>query len=105
MDKAELLAGYKKILAGIYNSKPFYHRVVKYLKQAQPGHSQNNKMKIWSLKALFRSILWLGLVDKNRLYYWRLFFWTLFKKPSQFKMAITYSIYGYHFRKVYEQMT
>lgn len=104
MNKADLLAGYKNLLSGIYNSKPFYHRVVKYLKKVQPVAEQKNNIKLWSLKALFRSMLWLGLLDKSRRYYWRLFFWTLLNKPSQFSKAITYSIYGYHFRKVYEKM-
>ncbi|MBL7057141.1 DUF4070 domain-containing protein, partial [Candidatus Woesearchaeota archaeon] len=33
--------------------------------------------------------------------YWQLFFWTLFKRPSQFPVAITFAIHGYHFRRVF----
>jgi hypothetical protein len=29
-------------------------------------------------------------------------FWTLFRKPRLFPLAITYAVYGYHFRKVTE---
>ena len=32
---------------------------------------------------------------------WKLFFWSLFRRPKLFLLAITYSIYGYHFRKVF----
>jgi len=30
-------------------------------------------------------------------------FWSLFRRPKLFPLAITLSIYGYHFRKVFEQ--
>jgi len=30
-----------------------------------------------------------------------LVFWTLFKRPRLFPTAITMTIYGYHFRKVF----
>jgi hypothetical protein len=50
--------------------------------------------------ALFRSILRLGIAGRERLEYWKLFFWTLFRRPRLFPLAITFSIYGYHFRQV-----
>jgi hypothetical protein len=42
----------------------------------------------------------LGLIDRGRLEYWKLFFWTLFRRPKLFPLAITFAIYGYHFRQV-----
>ena len=50
--------------------------------------------------AFFRSIIQLGIIDKERLHYWKLFFWTLFRRPRLFPLAITFAIYGYHFRQV-----
>jgi hypothetical protein len=38
----------------------------------------------------------------ERVEYWRLLLWALFRKPRLFPLAITLSIYGYHFRKVSE---
>jgi ABC-type Na+ efflux pump permease subunit len=32
--------------------------------------------------------------------YWRLFFWTLFRRPRLFPLAITFAICGFHFRQV-----
>jgi hypothetical protein len=49
-------------------------------------------------------VLVLGILKKERRYYWNLFFWSLFRKPEVFKLAIRYSIYGYHFRKVYRDL-
>jgi hypothetical protein len=50
-----------------------------------------------------KSMFILGIIGKERFYYWRLFLWSLFRRPRLFPMAITFSIYGYHFRKVFEQ--
>jgi hypothetical protein len=52
------------------------------------------------IMALFRSIYRLGIKGAERLYYWKLFFWTLFRCPKKFPLAITLAVYGYHFRKV-----
>ncbi len=43
----------------------------------------------------------IGLIDKGRTEYWKLIFWTLFTRPELIVDAITFSIYGYHFRKVF----
>jgi len=34
--------------------------------------------------------------------YWGLFFWTLFRHPRLFPLAITLAIMGFHFRQVVE---
>ncbi|MEG2188940.1 MAG: DUF4070 domain-containing protein, partial [Christensenella sp.] len=39
------------------------------------------------------------IISKERVYYWKLFFWSLFKKPAVLAMAVTFTVYGYHFRK------
>jgi len=54
------------------------------------------------LAAFFRSIFVLGVRGKERLEYWRLFFWTLLHRPRLFPLAITFAIYGFHFRRVCE---
>jgi hypothetical protein len=52
--------------------------------------------------ALLRAIYRLGIKSKERLYYWRLFFWSLFNCPQKFPLAITFAIQGYHFQRVNE---
>jgi hypothetical protein len=49
-----------------------------------------------------RSIVRLGIVGKERAQYWKLFWWTVFRRPSALPTAITFAIYGYHFRKICE---
>ena len=38
----------------------------------------------------------------KRVHYERLFFWTLFRRPRLFPLAITPAIYGFHFYQVAE---
>lgn len=101
MDKEELLTGYRKIIHGIYSSKPYNQRVKKFMKHFKPNTRHREKITFAMIFALLRSVILIGVVDRDRKYYWQLFFWSIFHRPGQFSTAITYSIYGYHFRKVF----
>ena len=52
------------------------------------------------IRAFFRSVLRLGIIGKERVQYWKLVIWTLVRRPELFALAITFTIYGYHFRQV-----
>jgi hypothetical protein len=52
---------------------------------------------------LGRSIYQLGICGVERVHYWRLLLWTLFRRPRLFPQAITLSIIGFHFRQVTEK--
>jgi hypothetical protein len=105
MDKQDLIKGYQHIIQGIYSCKPYYQRVLKFLKSYEPVGKNKTKVSFRDFTALIKSLFVLGALDQSRKYYWRLFFWSLFKKPSIFPLAITYSIYGYHFRKVFKDLS
>lgn len=104
MDHKLLIEGYTKVLGAIYEPKYYYARVMRFFKEYNTMQ-QRTKVNInfSNLRALFKSIFRLGIIGRERVYYWRLFFWTLFKRPKLFPLAITYSIYGYHFRKIFER--
>ena len=102
MDAEVLKTGYLGIIEQIYSPKLFYKRIKTFLKEYQPLN-MNVSIQINELMALFRSIYRLGIIGKERWQYWNLFFWTIFHFPQKFPMAITLSIYGYHFRTVSEQ--
>ncbi len=104
MNKNELFSGFHEVIRGVYGGKPFYERVKSFLKDFQPVIKNKNKLGFTKLRALFRSMILIGIFDSNRKYYWRLFFWSLFNRPKLFPMAITYSIYGYHYKKSYEKI-
>lgn len=101
MDMELLKDGYRQILNQIYSPHPFYERVKTFLREYQPSQVQA-QLDVQDILALFRTILYLGILGKERREYWRLFFWSLFHCPEKFPMAITFSVYGFHFRKVSE---
>jgi len=101
MDKAELMEGYRKIIHDIYSTRSYYKRVFLFLKHYNPPFTKKGKLTFSKLLAFFRSVFYLGIVKKYRIYYWNLILWTLFNRPRSFSLAVTYSIYGYHFRKVF----
>jgi radical SAM superfamily enzyme YgiQ (UPF0313 family) len=105
MDKEKLLTGYQDIVKTIYSGKAYYERVVRFLKQYEPRIKTRTAVNFGKILALLRSILILGIFKRNRIYYWRLFFWSLVHRPKLFPLAITYSIYGYHFRKVFRELS
>jgi radical SAM superfamily enzyme YgiQ (UPF0313 family) len=53
--------------------------------------------------AFFRSLVVLGVVGKERFHYWRLLLWTVISRPRLLPQAVTLSIYGFHFRKIFEK--
>jgi radical SAM superfamily enzyme YgiQ (UPF0313 family) len=104
MKTDELLRGYQTILNTIYTPKNYYQRVIRLLREYRPLHLGKFHLQPGYVGALFKSMLFLGVVGKERLYFWKLFFWTLIRKPRLFPLAITYAVYGYHFRKVAENI-
>ena len=103
MNHQALLDGYKKILATIYSPKEYYQRVIDFLRTHEPLRQHGAPLQFAHLHALSKSMLLLGVMGKERLYYWKLFFWSLFRRPRHFSTAITLAIYGFHFRRVFEQ--
>jgi len=105
MDKEVLLHGYQTILNNIYSSKAYYERVIRFLKDFPPTITSQSALTFGRIMALLRSMVILGIFTRNQLYYWRLFFWSLIYRPKLFPLAITYSIYGYHFKKVFRDLS
>jgi radical SAM superfamily enzyme YgiQ (UPF0313 family) len=100
MDLKALLDGYQKILDKIYSPKYYYERVMRFMKEFELKKKKAFHLNPNYILALFRSIYKLGVIGEERIYYWKLFFWSLFRKPQLFSLAILFSIYGFHFRKI-----
>jgi radical SAM superfamily enzyme YgiQ (UPF0313 family) len=103
MDPRTLTEGYRKILGTIYSPREYYKRVISFLKAHEPLRLHGTHIRAAQVRALLKSMILLGVVGKERVYYWRLFFWTLIRRPRHFSTAITFAIYGFHFRRVFEQ--
>ncbi len=100
----KLIDGYKEVIRGIYSPKPYYERVMKFLKGYKPPSAKGFHLRFHLMGAFFKSVFFLGIVGRGRLLFWKLFFWSLFRRPKVFPLAITFAIYGLHFRKVYQIM-
>jgi len=102
MDRESLLAGYKKILKTIYSPKEYYNRIIQLLKNYKARTKKNiSQFHFYHLRAFIKSIFLLGIIHKGRSYYWKLFFWSLFRRPKLLPLAVTLAIYGFHFRKIF----
>ncbi|HTP08357.1 MAG TPA: DUF4070 domain-containing protein, partial [Anaerolineae bacterium] len=103
MSLETLREGYQHILQHIYSPRHYYERVKTFLQEYQPTRVVRTVPSFQQLMAFFRSIVRLGIIGRERVQYWRLFFWTLFHRPKLITTAVTLAIYGYHFRTVCEQ--
>ncbi|MFZ2197895.1 MAG: DUF4070 domain-containing protein [Thermodesulfovibrionales bacterium] len=102
MGYEKLMKGYRQIIETIYSPKHYYMRVKSFMKDFRPVQKKVVQMRYSYWKAGLKSVFILGLFGKERFYFWRLFFWSLFRRPKLLPMAITFSIYGFHFRKIFE---
>jgi hypothetical protein len=101
MDEFVLMNGYKSIIRNIYAVKPYYRRIRMFLSNYKPLHLKPKKITLNYLGAFVKSILIIGIVNRGRFEFWKLLVWTLFKYPGLFMDAVTFSVYGYHYRTVY----
>jgi len=60
-------------------------------------------LRFYHITALVKSTWFLGIWGKGKRYYWKLFISTLFRRPRLLPLAISLSVYGFHFRKVAEK--
>jgi len=97
----QLMSGYRFIMAHIYAPKHYYKRVKVFLKEFDNSQVAT-PINLQRFLAVFRSSILLGVLGKERFHFWYLLVWTLFHKPRLLPLAITFAIYGYHFRRICE---
>jgi hypothetical protein len=102
MDPETLAVGYRRILRSLYSPREYYRRMARFLETHEPQGLHRPPREVVHVRALLRSMLLLGMVGEGRLDYWRLFFWSLLRRPRQFSTVVTLAIYGFHFRRVFE---
>jgi radical SAM superfamily enzyme YgiQ (UPF0313 family) len=101
MDPEVLYKGYRHVLEAIYSPRLFYQRVRTELVELKSSPSKVH-LELNDVIAFFKSIWKLGILGPERWEYWKLLFWAIFAHPDKFALAVTMTIYGYHFRKVSE---
>lgn len=103
MNYETLLAGYRRIVDTLYSPRHYYARVRNFLRDYRPAEVWSFRIRPRHIKAAIKSVYRLGILGRERFQYWRLFLWALFRRPRVFPLVITFSIYGYHFRRVFSR--
>jgi radical SAM superfamily enzyme YgiQ (UPF0313 family) len=97
----ELIDGYRTVVKTIYSHKFHYERILTFLKNYRPSPNLATRNRYQNIKAFIKSIWLLGIVNRGRIYYWKLIFWSL-RRPQYLNATVTLLIYGFHFRKVFD---
>lgn len=98
MNQQALSEGYKNLIKYLYAPGPYYQRIRTFLREYRPP-AILSPIDRQNFMAFLRACLRLGVIGRERFHYWRLLFWTFFHRPRLFPLAVTLSIFGYHFRK------
>ncbi len=99
MDIQTLKSGYQALVRKLFQPDEVYKRIQVLLDHFKPKTAPI--AFTWTeIKALFRTIAWIGLARETAAHYWRLIFTTLRRYPSKLPLAITMTVYAYHFRKM-----
>ena len=99
LDREILVKGYRSLVKRIYSPKMYYRRILTFLHQYQP-QGQRIHISRGDLKAFFKSIWVMGVLNRGRREYWKFFTTVLLFHRRAFAEAMTLAIIGYHFRRV-----
>ncbi len=102
MGYGRLVEGYRYILTHIYTPRHFYKRLIIFLRNYRLPKKRGYPLQFCHIKAFFHSLWALGIRGKERFHYWKTLLWTLFRRPRLFPLCVCLSIYGYHFRRIFE---
>jgi radical SAM superfamily enzyme YgiQ (UPF0313 family) len=101
MNGDELVAGYRGVVRRIDSRQLFSARVKAFLKSYQPVRTGRFRRHSYDARALLRSMWFLGVRSRGRIYYWKLLAWSLFRKPQLSSLAVTLAVQGFHLRKMF----
>lgn len=102
MNAQTLKEGYQRIVRTLYEPANYYHRVFQFFKEYRPVRMKGfNKIRLRHIRALFMSVVDLGIRNKDRMLYWKFLFKTMVKYPRFLPEAVNFAVYGIHFRKIF----
>ena len=102
MEPGRLVAGYRRILQALYNSRAFYRRALDSLARVGDGmpEPEVNGGLFNRLTTLGRVLCTLGIRDPERGEFWRYLGRVLLDHRGRIPQAIILAAMGYHFRKL-----
>jgi radical SAM superfamily enzyme YgiQ (UPF0313 family) len=105
MDLELLRERYRSVVRGLYSPKVYYRRIRVFLRSYRMPKLDvrwDLRFQLGQFWTFLISVARLGVLGKERIEYWKLLAWTLFRRPRSFGLAVTCAIYGYHFRRTCE---
>ena len=101
LDRDWLISNYRKLMAKLYEPSTYYSRIKRFLELYKPRGGK--KLFLQDIESFIRSAWFLGIKDKAeaRIRYWKSLMDALLNHRSAFAEAVTYAVYGYHFRKIF----
>jgi len=106
MDTQKLFNGFKRVIETVYSPQYTYLRTIKFLqeyqKPARVGTPVPALNPIRYFGTFLRSLFFIGILGKERLYYWKLLFWTFKKRRRLMDWAFINTLMIFQLRKLYE---
>ncbi len=102
MEYKDLVVGYTKIIHTIYSPGEYYNRIKSFLNEYKVPVWKSRMPTFTEIKAFFKLVWRIGLFEKGRRHFWNTFFYSFFKYPAKFPIAMTLAVYGFHFRRIAE---
>lgn len=94
-----LSRGYQNLMKELYAPKTFYLRINTFLSHFKPSKAPVT-IHLTEIEAFLKTIWFMGITGKDRFQYWALLFKVITRMPEKFPIAVTLTVYGYHFRRV-----
>jgi radical SAM superfamily enzyme YgiQ (UPF0313 family) len=101
MDAGRLVEGYKSVLKSIYSAGEYYQRALDSLERVASGvPNPSSTTVVQDLVALVRVLSTLGVLDRQRVEFWRYLRRVLTDHREKLPHAMVLAAMGYHFRKL-----
>jgi len=94
MDERALLAGYRRLLAALYEPGSYYHRCALHLDQAGWGPAFAGGSLLESFQVLARAVWRIGLRGPRRAHFWRLMARALRRGRGALRRAVSLAVVG-----------
>jgi radical SAM superfamily enzyme YgiQ (UPF0313 family) len=100
MNYKDLIKGYSHIISTIYSHKEYYLRLRTFIKEYNNPKWLSNRISWTEFKAFIKLVWLIGIIEKGKKEFWNFLFFSVFRHPDKFPLAMTLTVYGYHFRRI-----
>lgn len=94
--------GYAWMLRQLYAPKPYYKRVRVLMRELSRRNTSQRRPTLRHVRAALRSAVWLGILERGRLEYWKLLLWLIPRGPSGWADGVRLALIGHHYRRIAE---